>query len=84
MARRIGEFRARVTELEDATAEEPGVDVSRPQFGEIVSAVREALDTGSAAQRKALIKTLVAEIRVSGDEALPFCRLPEGAVFACA
>ena len=48
------------------------LEVSESRLEEIVSAFRKALETGSPAQRKALIKTLVAEIRVNGAEAFPF------------
>jgi CHASE3 domain sensor protein len=63
---------SRASELEEATAGQPSLEVSESRLEEIVSAFREALETGSPAQRKALIKTLVAEIRVNGAEAFPF------------
>jgi hypothetical protein len=71
LAQRIDELRGRASELEEATAGEPSLEVSESRLEEIVSAFREALETGSPAQRKALIKTLVAEIRFNGAEAFP-------------
>ncbi len=53
---------------------------ARWRSGSTNSAFREALETGSPAQRKALVKTLVAEIRVKGAEAFPFYRLPAAGV----
>jgi hypothetical protein len=80
LAQRIDELRGRASELEEATAGEPSLEVSESRLEEIVSAFREALETGSPAQRKARIKTLVAEIRLNGAEAFPFYRLPAAGV----
>jgi hypothetical protein len=80
LAQRINELRGRASELEEATAGEPSLEVSESRLEEIVPAFREALETGSPAQRKARIKTLVAEIRLNGAEAFPFYRLPAAGV----
>ena len=68
---RSGSTTSAASALEEATAGEPSLEVSESRLEEIVSAFREALETGSPAKRKALIKTLVAEIRVNGAEAFP-------------
>jgi hypothetical protein len=53
LAQRIDELRGRPSELEEATAGEPSLEVSESRLEEIVSAFRDALETGSPAQPKA-------------------------------
>jgi hypothetical protein len=45
LAQRIDELRGRASELEEATAGEPSLEVSESRLEEIVSAFREALET---------------------------------------
>ena len=45
-----------------------------------VDALREAIEGGTPQQKQALLKVLIAEIKVDGNEAAPLCRLPRAGV----
>jgi hypothetical protein len=52
LAQRFDELRGRASELEEATAGEPSLEVSESRLEENVSAFREALETGSPAHAR--------------------------------
>ncbi len=47
---------------------------------DVHDALREAIEGGTPQQKKALLKALVAEIKVDGNEAAPLYRLPHAGV----
>ncbi len=77
LEQRMNELHGRKDELRETIE---GQDYAAPtdaDLGDIVAAIREAFEQGTPAQRKALMRTLVAGVTVQSREAIqPIFRLP--------
>ncbi len=73
----IRELRCREEELELASSQSSSIQVDDSHITDVHDAHRESIEGGGTPQqKKALLKALIAEIRVDGNEAAPLYRLP--------
>lgn len=78
LGRELTELRARRDELAESLDTEVAVPPSREVLAELRTRIEEAIDTGSDAERKALLQALVQEVTVTArDHIEPFFRVPQ-------
>ena len=81
LSQKLAQLRTREAELVAAVECEPDLDVTREQLGDLVGRVRTVLAEGHAAQVKALLHALVAEVRVQSRRAIqPLFLVPTSGV----
>ncbi|HEY5361233.1 MAG TPA: hypothetical protein VIJ82_26710 [Streptosporangiaceae bacterium] len=71
----IGQLRARHHEITDTPGDEPAPPQA-PALARLGTYLRGLLDAGTPAMRKAVIETLIAEIRITEGESFPVFRIP--------
>ena len=67
----VRELRCREEELELASTQSSSIRVDDSHLTDVHSGLREAIEGGTPQEKKALLKALIAEIKVDGNEAAP-------------
>jgi len=80
LSAQVRELRCREEELELASSQSRSIQVDDSHLTDVHDAVREAIEGRTPQQKKALLKALIAEIKVDGNEAAPPYRLPHAGV----